>query len=126
MTRRSCRWCSTRAISWTQGTSPTASSASAYAWSAPWVWGNTASARSRLMARLYLAVAGPASSRSHDAQRHHAIDELQSLTAMRDQQHRAVAGGIEDVLHELRGGVRVQVRGRLVEHEDRRVREQRP
>ena len=43
---------------------------------------------------------------------------------MRDQQHGPAAGGGEDVLDQPLGGRRVEVRGRLVEHEHRRVREQ--
>ena len=44
---------------------------------------------------------------------------------MGDEQHRPVGGAVEDVVDQALGGRRVQVGGRLVEHEHRRVREQR-
>ncbi len=72
----------------------------------------------------HVAVTG--ASRPCGAQRQHSVDEIEALAAVRDQEHRAVAGRREDVAHELGRGARVQMGGRLVEHEDRRAGEQRP
>ena len=51
---------------------------------------------------------------------------VEALGAVRDEQHGAVAGRGEDVVQEPRRGGRVEVGGRLVEHEHGGVGEQRP
>ena len=58
-------------------------------------------------------------------QYHDLVHELQPLRAMRDQEDGAVVGGGQDVADERLCGLRVEVSCRLVENQDRGVREER-
>jgi hypothetical protein len=54
------------------------------------------------------------------------VDGIQALAAMRDQQHRGVAGGREHVGHQRLCGCGVEMGRRLVQHQHGGVPEQRP
>ena len=54
------------------------------------------------------------------------VDEVEPFGAMRDQEDRAAVGGVEDVGDERLGRLAVEMRGRLVEDEHRRIGEERP
>ena len=54
------------------------------------------------------------------------VDEVEALGPVRDQEHRSVVRRRKDVAHELLGRLGVEVGGRLVEHEHRRIGEERP
>ena len=69
--------------------------------------------------------ARPAPRSGHHPMRMISVDEIEALGAVGDQQHRAIAGGGEDVVDERAGGGRIEVGGRLVEHQHGRVGQQR-
>jgi hypothetical protein len=53
------------------------------------------------------------------------VHPVETFGSMRDQQHGSVGGRVEDVLDQALGRRPVEVCGRLVENQHRRVREQR-
>ena len=53
------------------------------------------------------------------------VDEVEPFTPVRDEKNRAISGGREDVADQLVCGLRIKVRGRLVEDEYRSVGQQR-
>ncbi len=97
--------------------------------SAPFCWSVAASAKKNAATRATIsatrgAYAGPPTAATPSS-RINPVDEVEPLGTMRDQEHRAVVGSFEHVRDESLGGGAVEMCGRLVEDQHRRVGEQR-
>src|SRR5262245_48924656 len=59
-------------------------------------------------------------------ERHDLVSEFEAFGPVRDEEYATIPGGSERVAHERLRRRRVEMRGRLVQDQDRGIREQRP